>query len=175
MLADERETLFKKWLNDHKNLVFKVVKAYADSPEDQDDLFQEILMQLWSSIPGFRGNANETTWIYRVALNTGLMWRRSQSRKRKGHRRFVMDLSQLPQVDEDCTDSIHGRQIVEQLYTAIRKLPKIDASLVLMHLDSLSYQQMAEILGISTSNVGVKLNRAKKQLAQSLKGLLDDL
>jgi RNA polymerase sigma-70 factor (ECF subfamily) len=152
MLADKCETLFKQWLGDHKNLIFKVVKAYADSPHDQDDLFQEILMQLWSSIPGFRGDASDTTWIYRVALNTGLVWRRSRRRKRKRHRRFVMDLSQSPQVDKDCSDSIHGRQIVEQLYTAIRKLPKIDASLVLMHLDGLSYQQMADVLGIERTN-----------------------
>ena len=67
-----QEKIFKRWLNDYSKLIFKVVRTYAVSPQDQDDLFQEILIQLYLAIPGFRGDAKETTWIYRVSLNTAL-------------------------------------------------------------------------------------------------------
>lgn len=83
MLADKQGKLFKQWLGEHKGLMFKVVKVYAVSPEDQNDLFQQILLQLWSSIPNFQGNAEETTLIYRVALNTALVWKRGRVRKRR--------------------------------------------------------------------------------------------
>ena len=72
MLIEKQEQLFRRWLDEHKKLMFKVVRTYTDSPEDQDDLFQEILLQLWSSIPSFRGKAKESTWIYRVAMSGGV-------------------------------------------------------------------------------------------------------
>jgi hypothetical protein len=69
--------------------MLKVVRGCAASPQDQDDLFQDVLLQIWSSIPAFRGEAKETTWIYRVAFNTALAWRRGERRRREGHERFV--------------------------------------------------------------------------------------
>jgi RNA polymerase sigma-70 factor (ECF subfamily) len=175
MLADEQERQFRQWLGEHKNLMFKVVRAYAASPQDQDDLFQEILLHLWSSIPGFNGQAKETTWIYKVALNTALVWKRDQKRRRKGHHGLMIDFEEISDARQNCCDSIEARQLIDQVYGAIRDLPKIDSSIILMSLDGISYHEMAEILGISTSNVGVRLNRAKKQLAGLLKGLVDDV
>ncbi len=75
---------------------------------------------------------------------------------------------------QNCEDSVPGQKILSQVYDAIRQLCKTDCSIVLMYLDGLSYDQMADVLGISKSNVGVRLNRAKKKLAQLLKGLIDD-
>lgn len=173
MVADERQTIFKKWLGEHQGLIFKVVRAYAGTPEDQDDLFQEILLQLWSSIPGFRGEAKVSTWVYRVALNTALVWKRAE-KKRRQRRTRVIDVNEAPDTKQSHTGSVGNRQIVDRLYGAIRELPKVDAGLVLMYLDGLSYSQMADILGISESNVGVKLNRAKKRLAELLKGYVDE-
>jgi RNA polymerase sigma-70 factor (ECF subfamily) len=80
-----------------------------------------------------------------------------------------------PQVQPSHVDSPPEREIVERLYVAIRQLPKVDASLALMHLDGLSYQEMAEVLGISENYIGVKLNRIRKQLADQLKGANDEL
>ncbi len=175
MLPDKQEKLFAQWLAQHEALIFKVVKSYAVTPEDRADLLQDILLQLWSSIPNFQGRASETTWIYRLALNTALVWTRSQTRKRKKHRRLIVRFSEAATIQQNPSDSMPNEKILDQLYGAIHRLSKIDGSIVLMHLDGLSYEQMAEILGISKSNVGVKLNRAKKQLAQLLKGLIDDL
>ena len=173
MLADERKTTFKKWLNEHQGLIFKVVRVYAATPEDQEDLLQQILMQLWCSIPAFRGDAAVSTWIYRVALNTALVWNRSE-KKRRLPRVSLIDFSRTTVPKKVRENPVADTLMVEHLYEAIRKLPKIGASLVLMYLDGLSYSRMAEILGISENNVGVKLNRAKNRLTELLKGYVDD-
>ncbi len=169
-MAADLETVFKQWLDDHKGLLYRVVRAYGNTAEDQDDLFQEICLQMWLSIPRFEGKSKVSTWIYRVALNTALVWNRSESNRRKHRDRFITFAPKQQGGDPQQPD-----EIIERLYEAIRKLPKVDTSVVLMHLDGLSYDEMSEILGISESNVGVKLNRAKKQLAQLLGGLIDDV
>ena len=174
MTAQQQETIFRRWLDEHIGLMLKVVRGCAASPQDQDDLLQDVLLQTWSSIPAFRGEAKETTWIYRVAWNTALAWRRGERRRREGQETFIK-LSPSPQVQPSHVDSLREQEVVERLYTAIRQLPKVDASLALMHLDGLSYQEMAEVLGISENYIGVKLNRIRKQLADQLKGANDEL
>jgi RNA polymerase sigma-70 factor (ECF subfamily) len=165
MQQDTQEKLFKQWLAEYDKLIFKVVRAYAVSPQDQDDLFQDILLQLWNSVPGFDGNAAESTWIYRVALNTALVWKRTEIRKQKRSRTAVIDFNEVSATESDTSASNDG--IIKQLYENIRKLEKIDGSLILMHLDGLSYDQMAEVIGISKNNVGVRLNRAKRKFGCS--------
>ena len=142
--------------------------------QDKDDLFQEILLQIWSSIPGFQGSAKETTWIYRVALNTALVWKRTEKRKRKRFRTEFLDIQEISQAKGDCNELSQNQYVLNQVYDSIRQLPKSESSILLLYLDGLSYDEMADVIGISKSNVGVRLNRAKKKLAQSLKGLIDD-
>lgn len=172
MRAREQEGLFLEWLGDHKRLMLKVVRAYAASLEDQNDLFQEVLLQVWRSIPGFAAKSKVSTWIYKVSLNTALAWKRSEikHRSRRGH---VMMLDEFPDLREGAAESTQHRETVERLYEEIRRLPGLDGPLALLYLDGLSYREMAEILGISESNVGVKLNRIKKQLRKTLKGQTD--
>ena len=174
MTAQEQEAIFRRWLDEHIGLILKVVRGCAASPQDQDDLFQGVLLQIWSSIPAFRGEAKETTWIYRVAFNTALAWRRGEHRRREGHDLFLK-LGASPQAQPSHVDSPPEQEIVERLYAAIRELPKVDASLALMHLDGLSYREMAEVIGISENYIGVKLNRIRKQLADQLKGANNEL
>src|SRR5271167_1166612 len=130
--AAEQESTFLRWLGDHVGLIFKVVRGSLATP--QDDLFQEVLLQLWISIPSFRGAAKETTWIYRVAFNTALAWRRGERRRREGHERFLK-FEGWAKDQPSHEDSAFEREIVERLYAEIRELPKVDASLALMHLD----------------------------------------
>ena len=172
-MTENRENLFKVWFDRHKNLIFKVVNTYAALPEDKDDLFQEVLLQLWSSIPGFQGNAKETTWIYKVALNTALVWKRKKNAKKR-FRAEILETGQVPSVKDDYDELPQNKQVLDQVYDAVRQLPKSESSLVLLYLDGLSYDEMAEVLGISKNNIGVRLNRARKTLAQLLKGLIDD-
>jgi RNA polymerase sigma-70 factor (ECF subfamily) len=174
MTAQEQESKFRDWLEKHLGLMLKVVRGCASAPEDQEDLFQDVLLQLWSSIPAFRGEAKETTWIYRVAFNTALAWRRSSRRRREGQEAFLK-FNELAQPQPGPLEMVPRQEIVEQLYAAIRRLPRVDASLALMHLDGLSYQEMASVLGISENYVGVKLSRIRKQLAEDLKGFHHEL
>ena len=174
MTALEQETIFRRWLEAHVGLVLKVVRGCTAVTQDQDDLFQDVLLNVWSSIPAFHGEAKETTWIYRVAFNTALAWRRVERRRRQGHETYVkFDVS--PKLQPSHLDLQSEQEIVTQLYAAIRQLPKVDASLALMHLDGLSYSEMADVLGISENYIGVKLNRIRKQLAEQLKGVSNEL
>jgi RNA polymerase sigma-70 factor (ECF subfamily) len=150
--------IFNQWLGAHKALIFKIVRAYGDSAMDQDDLFQEISIQVWRSIPSFRHESAVTTWIYRIALNTAISW----INKEKKHRNTTGNMESMPDVltppDKPVDDQLAW------LYEAIHTLDEIDRSVALLLLDGFSYKEMAAILGITVTNVGVKINRIKKQL-----------
>lgn len=168
MANENLESLFKSWLIEHNGAVLKVARAYTLTSEDCQDLAQEILLQVWRSLPQFQGRASAATWFYRVALNTALGWHRKEHR-RQARQQTIVAVEDLPASGSDSAQQMVQREAVERLYAAIRQLPKTDAALVLLYLDDLSYRQMAEVLGISESNVGVKLNRAKKTLGELLK------
>jgi RNA polymerase sigma-70 factor (ECF subfamily) len=167
--ALEQERIFRRWLAEHAGLMWKVIRAFTLTPQDAEDLLQDIALQLWMSLPAFRGEAKESTWIYRVAFNTALVWKRDETRRHAKHEKFF-ELNGAPEVSPESSASTRNEEMVRLLYDAIRQLPKLDASLALMHLDGLSYREMSEVLGITESNVGVKLNRIRKQLAEILKG-----
>jgi RNA polymerase sigma-70 factor (ECF subfamily) len=165
---DDLESRFKHWLVEHGGAVLRVARAYTYSADDCQDLAQEILLQVWRSLPQFQGRASAATWAYRVALNTALTWRRDQ-RRRQDRQQPIVDLQSLAAGGSDSANEAAQRELVERLYAAIRELPKGDAALVLLYLDGLTYRQMAEVLGISENNVGVKLNRARQALTKRLR------
>lgn len=168
-MADETpESLFKTWLIEHGGAVLKVARAYALTAEDCQDLVQEILMQVWRSVPQFEGRASASTWVYRVALNTALGWQR-KDRLRRGRQQPILEFEEWTAGGLDGSQHAAQRETVARLYAAIHQLPKTDAALVLLYLDDLSYREIAEVLGISESNVGVKLNRARKALGELMK------
>lgn len=173
MTSEEHEQQFRQCLADHANIMWKVVRAFAVTRQDQEDLLQETALQLWRSLPTFRGEAKTSTWIYRVAFNTALVWKRNETRRHAKHESFIK-LNENEAVSGQLACS-QDEEMVQQLYAAIRQLPKLDASLALMHLDGLSYREMSEVLGITESNLGVKLNRIRKQLAEMLKGAIHEL
>ena len=154
----EQNHIFETWLGQYKSLMFKVVRAYAETAMDQDDLFQEIIIQVWHSIPTFRQQSSNTTWIYRIALNTALKW---VSKERK-HAEARETLDNVQAILQETKVQLDER--LTWLYEEIYKLDEIDRSITLLLLDGFSYKEMATIVGISESNVGVKINRIKKQL-----------
>jgi len=154
----EQKSVFDYWLSAHKGVLFKVVRAYAYTRHDQEDLFQEIATQVWISVPGFEGNSAPSTWIYRVALNTAISW----SRKELRHRDKTNPLDGAESALELSNSAIDPR--LEWLYEQIAQLTEIDRSLALLLLDGFSYQEMADALGISESNVGVRVHRIKAHL-----------
>lgn len=157
------------WLDEHGASVMKVARAYTLTHEDCQDLAQEILLQAWRSLPKFEHRASAATWFYRVALQTAMNWRRKDVPRRL-KQQPLLDFQVIPAEEADSAEQAQQREIVEQLYSAIQKLPKGDAALVLLYLDELTYREMAEVLGISENNVGVKLNRAKKALTALMNG-----
>jgi RNA polymerase sigma-70 factor, ECF subfamily len=165
LLDENPESLFKSWLIEHGGAVLKVARAYTRTTEDRQDLVQEILLQVWQSLPRFQGRASASTWFYRVALNTALGWHRTEHRRRI-RQQPILEIADLSAAGLDSAQQAVEREVVERLYAAIRQLPKTEAALVLLYLDDFSYRHMAEVLGISETNVGVKLNRAKKALSE---------
>jgi RNA polymerase sigma-70 factor (ECF subfamily) len=156
----EHKSIFDSWIDQHKGVLFKVVRAYAFARQDQEDLFQELATQVWLSIPGFKGNSAPSTWIYRVALNTAISW----SRKELRHRHKNDSLDGAEAALELGNAGIDPR--LEWLYEQIAQLGEIDRSLALLVLDGFSYQEIAEALGMSESNVGVRIHRIKAHLTR---------
>ena len=168
MPDEDQKSLFMNWLGAHGASVMKVARAYTLTSEECQDLAQEILLQAWRSLPKFEHRSSAATWFYRVALQTAMNWHRNDSHRRSSQQPLLE--VHLTTEGPDSAGQIQQRETVEQLYNAIHQLPKADAALVLLYLDELSYREMAEVLGISESNVGVKLNRAKKALTALMKG-----
>ncbi len=162
MTEKKQQHIFKDWLDQHKALLFKVVRAYAFTTMDQDDLFQEITIQVWHSIPTFRQHSAVTTWLYRISLNTAIKWGRKE---RKKHQAETLD--NVRHILQE--SSIHIDERLIWLYEEIYSLDEIDRSIALLLLDDYSYKEMAGILGITESNVGVKINRIKKYLISKSK------
>ncbi len=172
MLEQDHKTIFTKWLEQHSSSVIKVARAYTLTADECQDLAQEILLQAWRSLPKFEGKASPVTWFYRVALHTAMNWHRND-RPRRLHQQPLFEVQTLAVEPADSSESVEQRELVEQLYQAIHQLPNTDSALVLLYLDELSYREIAEVMGISESHVGVKLNRAKKALSTLMNGASD--
>jgi RNA polymerase sigma-70 factor (ECF subfamily) len=165
---DDDKSRFTAWIGEHGSAVMKVARAYTLTSEECQDLAQEILLQAWRSLPNFQGKASPATWLYRVALHTAMNWRR-KDKPRRARQQPILEVLTVAGEGADCAEHVQQRETVEQLYRAIHQLPKTDAALVLLYLDEMSYRDMAEVLGISETNVGVKLSRAKRALSALMK------
>jgi len=160
VLDSERDRIFGDWLASHKGILFKVVHAYAFEHADRQDLFQEIVLQVWRSVDAFRGESSVPTWMYRVALNTAMAWTRKEDRHQRGKQPLEGMEGLLT------TESSEGRDPrVEWLYHQIAQLKDVDRSVALLMLDGFSYKEISAIAGITESNVGVKISRIKAALA----------
>ncbi len=156
------EKEFMDMIIDSRRLIFKVCNLYAFEKEFIDDLYQEIVLQLWRSFPSFRGESKPSTWVYRVALNTAIGEFRREVRKPR--KTSISDLHlELPDNETMLDDRL------KLLHEAMRRLSPIDRALLMLYLEEKSYQEIGLILGISVSNVGVKLNRLKTKLEEVIK------
>ena len=156
----QRDRIFSDWLEDYKGILFKVVHAYAFEHADRRDLFQEIVIQVWRSVDAFRGDSSVPTWMYLVALNTAIAWTPKEGRHQQGKQPFDVLEGLLMTAPAEGADPR-----VEWLYQQIAQLRDVDRSVTLLLLDGFSYKEIAAIVGITESNVGVKINRIKSALA----------
>jgi RNA polymerase sigma-70 factor (ECF subfamily) len=175
MRFSEQKAVFDAWVSTYQGVLFKVVRAYAFTLHDQEDLFQEIAAQLWISVPSYKGNSAPSTWIYRVALNTAISWSRKELRHnhlRRGDLRQSDKIKEALGGDPAALRPSHCQidPRLDWLYEQIAQLSELDRSLTLLLLDGFSYKEMADALGMSETNVGVRIHRIKAYLtAQSTK------
>jgi RNA polymerase sigma-70 factor (ECF subfamily) len=172
--ASTLESQFVSRLREHRNILLKVAGSFATEAADQADLFQDMAVAIWRSLPGFKGQSKPSTWIYRVCLNTALTWRRSEEK----HQRRQSPLDLVPELR--CGSPLPGRaqeedELLRKVYQAMRTLPAAERSLTILLLDGLSYQEISEITGMTENHVGVALTRIRKKLAESLKEVRDEL
>lgn len=154
---------FIRVIKENEGIIFKITKVYANDKEDQKDLYQEIVYQLWKSFDSFKGNSKISTWIYRVALNTTITHTKRQ--KRKGYEVAADDFL-ADKINEHDTIMKERMHIV---YTHIKTLNLVDRGLILLFLDGKSYEEMATITGFTATNVGTRLTRIKQKLKSQIK------
>jgi RNA polymerase sigma-70 factor (ECF subfamily) len=150
---------FLKLISEHQDLIRKVAAIYHKNRADQEDAFQEIVVNLWQAYPTFRGESKISTWMYRVALNTVISgFRKASNRIQKNRTDIQITDEVLDASDEDLTEEIAC------LYQAIDYLSKIEKAIIMLYMEEKTYDDIAEIMGMTRTNVGVKINRIKKKL-----------
>lgn len=153
---------FLEKIESHKGMIFKVSKMYVDHQEDREDLYQEIVFQLWKSYQKFEGKSQFSTWLYRVSLNTALTFLKSE--KRKPDNAFLhenLDVAEELQDDKEVQ--------LQLFYKAVHELNPIEKALIFLFLEGQNHKEISENLGISEVNARVKLNRTKEKLQQIIK------
>lgn len=156
------ETEFEQTVKENIGILHKLCKVYTFNADEYEELFQEMLVQIWRATSKFRGEAKISTFVYQVCINTALSFQASIVRRKK---RFEpLDGKIFIQPAPDTTKD----EQLQQLYTAIRELKPVDRAIVSLYLDDKSYDETADILGISRTNVATRLMRLKKQLMEKL-------
>jgi len=155
-MATEQE--FIKLLNAHQKIVHKVCNLYMDNKTDKEDLFQEICLQAWKSYSNFRGDAQFSTWLYRIALNTAITFLKKDKKQVQ---------TKYNEIVPDITNDIDNiEEQFKAMYKAIGNLNNIDKALVMLYLEDYNYAEIGETRGITSNDVAVKMNRLKTKLKE---------
>ena len=158
-----QEQLFLTLIEQHKGIIYKVSRMYADDPEDEKDLSQEIILQLWKSYGSFKTQSAFSTWMYRVALNVAITFLKKGARKIDSpglHHGIEM---------EDVNTAAQKENQFTSFYKAVRELSQIEKALIFLFLEGQSHKDIGYNLGISEGNARVKLSRTKEKLQQIIK------
>jgi RNA polymerase sigma-70 factor (ECF subfamily) len=156
----EREQMFEEIFQRHREPIQRLCSAWVNSPGEVEDLFQEIMSNVWNALPKFRGDARAATWLYRIAVNTSLL-----------HRRKWRRAEPLPELADQSTgahQNLEDRERLAALRRAIAALPDQDRLIVTLLLEDLSYREIAEVTGLTVNYVGVKISRIKHTIEQRM-------
>ena len=162
MNARANQDLFVDIIRLNKKLIFKVCNGYCKNAEDRKDLMQEIIIALWQSFGKYNDHYKLSTWMYRIALNTSISHYRKDRRRNENTVPFNFDLMELE--DENQETILDER--IKQLYDFINSLKEMNRALMILYLDNNSYKDIADILGITETNVATKISRIKIQLKE---------
>ena len=152
----------------YSGIIIKICRAYTDSQEDFEDYYQEVCLQIWRSRDSFRGDSKWSTWIYRLSLNICLTLIKKKKRNRQHQ---TSDYSMPLSATED--NQAFSDESLNQLYDAIKKLSEIDRAVILLYLEEKPNKEIAEIIGTTPNNIGVRINRIKERLKKILDGKID--
>lgn len=156
--TDQRQQLFLQVADQYREVIAKVCSVYASEHAPFADLYQEVMLNLWSGLDSYRGDAKVSTWIYRLALNTCITWHRKNKRHSLG---MPIEAGfDLPDISSESNEQISN------LYRLISRLEPFDKALITLWLDEKSYEEISAILGISKSNVATRLHRVRERLAR---------
>jgi len=157
------EKEFLEHLETNRKIIHKVCFIYCRNRSDINDMYQEIVLQLWKSYPSFKGKSALSTWIYRVALNTAITATRNSV--------ILVKTEEAPEIADDYESMMDLSEDTRLLYKAISKLERIEKAIILLWLDDRSYKDISDTIGITVKNVSVKITRIKVKLATILKNL----
>lgn len=159
----QKEEEFVRVIKEHEGVIFKITTMYTDNRDDQKDLYQEVVYQLWKSFGTFRAESKISTWMYRIALNTALT--RLKKNKRMGNSVSIdkVVMEQTENYDPEFEEKL------KLLYSHIKQLNVLEKGLMLLLLEGKKYEEIAEITGLSPSNVGTRISRIKQKLKQQIR------
>lgn len=153
-----QENDFIRTIEIHRGIIFKVCKMYCPVEDDCQDLYQDIVAQLWKAWKGFRGEAKISTWIYRIALNTAISGFRKQKRNPLNN---SVDAREVDLAEEDGRKK---KEDLELLHMAINQLSEVEKAMVMLYLEDVAYEEISSIMGITQNNVRVKMLRIREKL-----------
>jgi len=156
---ETRQQRFQALLDEHRRIVFRVCGVYGGTPEDREDLAQEIVLQLWRSFPSFDPERRFSTWMYRIALNIAISFRRrnrGRAREAPFGEELLAGVAEAPRSEE-----------LRTLYRLVERLAPLDRSLVVLYLEGYSHCEIGDILGISETNAATRVNRLKQELREA--------
>ena len=165
MTSPQLQERFQTVVDQHKKILYKVCNSYCRNRDDRDDLAQEIIIQLWRSFGKFDERYRFSTWMYRIALNVAISFYRRESTRT---RHVISDEERLLEAIDDTGKKPED---IRLLYQFIEGLDPLNKALVLLYLDGNSYQEIADVLGISETNAATKISRLKKTMKQEFSGI----
>lgn len=160
------ETLFLNAVELNKERIYRICRTYSTDSEDSKDLFQEVLLNLWKSLPSFRDQSSINTWVYRITLNICLRAKQYSEKKQK---HFVKLNSVSIQNIEDTASANEKEKQFTRLFEYIKELEGVDKSIIVMHLDGIPYKDIAQVFGLSENHIAVKIKRIKSKLLTCMK------
>jgi RNA polymerase sigma factor (sigma-70 family) len=161
MNKEQTKQLFEEIVGQHKSMLYKIARIYCPFEEDRQDLVQEMLIRIWLSLPKYKPGFKVSTWIYRVSLNTAI----SYYRKHSGRKNKMVVLDPLVHQIEEIAPKDESSEQINLLFTFINQLKELDKAIIFLYLEEKSHEEIAEITGLSQTNVGTKILRIKKLLA----------
>lgn len=159
MNKQKQQQFFQDIIEQHKGILFKVARAYCQNEEDRQDLIQEMMIQIWKSVHKYNDQFKISTWLYRISLNVAISFYRKNTTRANRYTILKEQMTEIP--IEEKAETEQQLNLLEQF---ISELKELDKALIILFLEDKSHTEIAEILGISVSNVGTKIGRIKDKL-----------